>query len=443
MTELPTTYDFDNFLRHGIAEVSQAGRSIVVRTPVEQWAYAVSFPRVEVSAPGSALIIRFLVRVSQGAVGIGCLDETGESFLDEVSVGPTDASTVAEIVIVDAAAAGELVIRNMSNQGSSEVQIDEVTWSVVEATDQVREPPLSEPHPMNGWSRYYGEDGETVLERIRARQFAALQEAHAMTWADGLQLIVKPGEQLSRALYISGTYEPNTLTILRRLTPPDGVFVDVGANVGVVSVVAAAWVGTGGRVFAFEPSGREFDRLVENVRLNRLDQVTPVRAAVMDRHGAVDLRVAADGFAGLNTLAASFPYSGVEADRVERVPAIMLDDYFAHPAISRVDVIKIDVEGAEGAVLAGSSRVLQEYRPAIVAEVFSRSLHGSGWDRARVGALLDDAIYDLFAIDDDTARLTRLASLETVDEQNIVALPREQVGSVLARLQDGTPPVGR
>jgi FkbM family methyltransferase len=425
-------------LCHADAVLQRLPGELVVRSPAPQWAYAASFQRLDTPTPRTSLLIVVTLQVRTGRVGIGCLTLDHAAFLDEVFVGPTPEPTRAEVVIVEPAAMGSLVIRNVSADGDSEARIISIETQAIDDDDQSRQPPLAQPHPVPRWSRYYSTEGTTLAERVRVRRFTALREPVILGWGDGTRIVIRPSDQLSRALYVSGTYEPNTLTILRALTPAGGVFVDIGANTGVVSVAAAAWVGPDGRVFSFEPSRREFERLVENLALNNLSQVVPVPAAIADREGTMPLTIAAPGFGGLNTLAGHFPYAGVATERIEQVQALTFDAFAERQRLSRVDVIKNDVEGAEGIALTGAARVLQRYRPAIVLEIFSRSLQSTGWDRARLTALLRSARYCLFRIDEATARPVRLLALDEIDEQNAIALPDESVDTTVRHLTFGS-----
>ena len=120
---------------------------------------------------------------------------------------------------------------------------------------------LSLPHPESRWNRCYGSEGLREDEAQRAARFDRLQRPFVLRWSDRLVIRIVPREQISRALYVSGTYEPNALVVLRSLLREGDIFVDVGANVGVFSLVASGWVGPAGHVIAFEPSSREFSRL--------------------------------------------------------------------------------------------------------------------------------------------------------------------------------------
>ena len=293
-----------------------------------------------------------------------------------------------------------------------------------------REPALSDPRPQARWNRYYGAELNTDEETRRAKSFADLTAPAVVQWSDGLSLNILPGDQLSRAVYLSDTYEPNTLVALKALLRPGDTFLDAGANAGIISLVASRWVGPEGRVYSFEPSEREYARLVDNLNQNGATNVTPVQCAVSSASGHASLRVAPQMFGGLNTLGDRFPYDGIDTDRMQPVTLASLDELIERHQIERVSVIKLDVEGAEEAALRGASRMLRSHRPAIVAEVFSPSLQANGSSPAAVEALLRDANYLLFRIDDSTASLEPIEHLTAIDGQNVVALPRERVTSL-------------
>ena len=285
---------------------------------------------------------------------------------------------------------------------------------------------LSLPHPESRWNRCYGSEGLREDEARRAARFDGLQRPFVLRWSDGLAFRIVPREQISRALYVSGTYEPNTLVVLRSLLREGDIFVDVGANVGVFSLVASRWVGPAGHVIAFEPSSREFSRLGDTVALNGLQNVQAVRMACGAEPGTATLRVAVDTYAGLNTLGRGFAYDGIETAQLEAVSVTTLDAFVTCHGLDRIAVMKIDVEGAERDVLLGAREVLARDRPALIVEVLAPALESTGTSVAELEALLRRYEYRLHAIADDTAALTAVEHLEDHSGENIVALPMER-----------------
>jgi FkbM family methyltransferase len=400
---------------------------LAVKTSPERWTYAKKFLRAETAPDHGAVIVIVEIEVSVGVVGVGCLNLQKTDFLDEAFVSAAPGPQSVELVVADAGAVNSLIVRNASPDGSSEARMLGIACFAFDApADARRHPPLAEPAPTPNWARYYGTRGATPLEKLRVQAFNALQQPTVLRWTDGTGVRIIPGDQLSRTLYVSGSYEPNTLCVLRQLLRPGDVCVDVGANAGLVTLAASQWVGPAGHVYSIEPSQREFARLRDNLALNAVSNATPLHAALSDHAGQVSLRVADSSHGGLNTLGNRFAYDNVDVAAVEIIEALTLDDFVDRYRIERISVIKLDVEGAEGAVLLGSRRVLQELRPALIVEVFARALAANEWTVADLDRLLRDARYRLFTIDDATAMLTPVAQLVDLGECNVVAVPEER-----------------
>ena len=286
-----------------------------------------------------------------------------------------------------------------------------------------RRPALSDPRPLPEWSRFYGRVEASSRERRRSQAFDRLTSPTTLVWVDGISVRLHPKEQLSRALYVSGTYEPNTLVVLRNHLAPGDVFIDVGAHIGVVSLAAAKWVGAGGRVVSFEPSSREHRRLAANVERSRFANVATERLAVGDRSGTATLKVADDENSGLNTLGEAFAYAGVPEERTESVGVVTLDEYAA--CLPSIAAIKVDAEGAEARILRGASKILAASRPLVVLEVNHAALVANGSSPAELEQLLGSAGYHLFEIADDTALLRPSSGLAAADGANVVAVPED------------------
>jgi FkbM family methyltransferase len=175
-------------------------------------------------------------------------------------------------------------------------------------------------------------------------------------------------------------YEPGVTAALSRLAIPGAVCADLGAHIGYFTLLMAKLSGAEGRVFAFEASPENARMVRRNVRLNHLgDRVTVEHAAVMGRtSGAVPVFAGRAGGSMEWTTDKSFASREDPAHAAERAPAleirgVSLDEYFA-PG-SRLDLVKMDIEGAEVHAVPGMARVLREARPTIVLE-FHRDV---GW----------------------------------------------------------------
>jgi FkbM family methyltransferase len=147
---------------------------------------------------------------------------------------------------------------------------------------------------------------------------------------------------------------------------PGAVVWDLGANVGLYTLAAARRAGPTGSVIAFEPAAANVQRLERHVALNRLSNVRIVAAAVADHEGAARLA------------AGTTPSEFHLAAEGDEVPCVTLDAWREREQQPMPSVVKIDVEGAESAVLAGGERTFLAARPRIYLAV-----HGDQPDPCR------------------------------------------------------------
>jgi FkbM family methyltransferase len=204
-------------------------------------------------------------------------------------------------------------------------------------------------------------------------------------------------------------------------------FVDVGANEGLYSMLAAQKVGPGGRVIAIEPSGRELVKLRRNIELNGLSTVSVRDIAVMDRSCEAVLSVADPAHGGQNTFG-RMVYDGVGVVAQARVRGATLDDVLADLGV-RPDFVKIDTEGSELGVLRGADTTLSVDRPVLMLELQEQSLRHCGGSVQEVCDMLRSHDYVLCGFEAD-GRLRRPSATGVVSSVNAVAVPGERVSEV-------------
>jgi len=168
--------------------------------------------------------------------------------------------------------------------------------------------------------------------------------------------------------YVFGTHEPHVMQVMKDLVQPGWTAVDVGAHIGYSTLLLAKCVGPKGRVLAFEPLAQNYKLLEENIRLNGHTNISAENLAVMAQPGSIELRSATPG---AMTWVASTHLDPAAAVETQTVEGVTLDGYVQRHDISRIDFVKMDVEGAEGDVLAGMSTILKRDKPTLLIE-----LHG-------------------------------------------------------------------
>jgi FkbM family methyltransferase len=212
---------------------------------------------------------------------------------------------------------------------------------------------------------------------------------------------------VSSALMYSDWPEYKELKYVRESLTSGDVVIDVGANVGHISLLLADVVG-GESVFAFEPAPTAFCRLKENWILNGFPVRGLSEVAVGASRGEVFIDAADRPTTTLRVLHAQIANS-------QRVPQIALDDCRHLWAGRRIGFLKVDVEGYELSVFEGSRRLLADDRPRLI---MFESL--SGTPDALLGRLLEDHDYVTFQLGEQGK-----PEFNGLTAQNLFARPRE------------------
>jgi FkbM family methyltransferase len=429
-------------------------------TPAEQWAYALVVP---VSLPQrltQRLCIKLTVLVHHGAIGIGVLTRSETRFHQEIIVRRASAWQDIELVTPPIGETGPLVIRNASEAGVSRAQCciaailsvggevvpgpvqrgstvvdtsprgietifsslsDDVLLAVAKAVADLK--PLA---PIPNWRFSAFETSAELAVHIRhsvwlAARARALERPVVVPWYGGTRLALRLDNDLSHSLFACGCFEPNEFALIDRVLQPGMVFVDGGANEGAYTVFAAARVGPAGRVIAVEPSRRETERLKLNLDLNEMERVELVEAALAECAGPVKLTIAEREHAGLNTLGAFF-YDGIAAIGTEIVAATTLDELVAERRLPRLDIVKLDLEGAELRALLGARRALAELKPLLLIELSDAALKSQGGSQSALFELLRAAGYVVLTFGEGTGEPVPLRSAGIRPSPNIVAV---------------------
>jgi FkbM family methyltransferase len=211
---------------------------------------------------------------------------------------------------------------------------------------------------------------------------------------------------LGLGLYRYGQQDPDVELVGRLLARGD-CFVDGGAHVGLFTLVAAERVGRGGRVLAFEPTSATRARLMKNVELNAFEQVEIVPAALSSDVGTAAFRVFGTVGSGLNHLGPL----GEESGELETVEVTTLDRALSERDFRRLELIKLDLEGAEYAALSGAERTLSEHRPDLLMEIEPSHLARMGTSAEAVESLLKGHGYSLFRIGRNRAGVPFLVAI--------------------------------
>lgn len=182
------------------------------------------------------------------------------------------------------------------------------------------------------------------------------------------------------------------LQLSHSLIRPGDTLIDVGANTGLWALGAAVRVGPAGAVHAFEPVPDNFVRLTRNLTLNGFANVVCRQLALADKCGHTVFYAATADNSGIGSLE-----KRGEADRPIEIEMTTVDDYCAGQAISRVDLMKVDVEGAELLVFRGAERLLSSTEaPIIMFETDEALTARFGSSSTLIKKLLQQYGYDFY-----------------------------------------------
>jgi FkbM family methyltransferase len=211
-------------------------------------------------------------------------------------------------------------------------------------------------------------------------------------------------EGIDFAIWLLGVFERRTVAAYSRHVRAGAVVFDIGANVGAHTLLLADLVGVTGQVYAFEPVCWAIDKLRRNLHLNPL---------LVDRVQAHQLLLTHSDTAAVPAgIHASWPLAAdpdvhptLRARRLttEGAWAITLDSFVAANAISRLDFVKLDVDGHECAVFRGAMNTLRRFRPVIVTELSPYVLEEGGDSLETLLRQISDLGYRLYALDGETS----------------------------------------
>lgn len=201
----------------------------------------------------------------------------------------------------------------------------------------------------------------------------------------------------SSILQQNGVYEPHVVKEISRNLKSGDTFIDVGANLGYLTLIAATCVGPNGKVIAFEPSPDAYDYCKKNIELNKLNNVELYKYGLWSEKKT--LTISSSQQLGGNHIAE-------QGDTIECIP---LDQLNLSP-----NLLKIDIEGSEPYALQGMLKTLQRSRPEVIIELNRGCLRSFfGKDTEDVWQPLTDLGYDIYIIPGNK-KIRRIEELNTI-----------------------------
>lgn len=224
---------------------------------------------------------------------------------------------------------------------------------------------------------------------IRDALWSGAPKVRARGRMHGYVMELDLADHFDRMTYFFGHYhELDVQVLMEAALQPNDTFVDVGANSGMITLMAARCVGPGGRVFAFEPNPVAMARLRTSVTANGLSWVTPFEVGLSESAAQLTLRIPP----GTNDTWATFgngSFPKGDGEIAKRTASVVRGDDVLLEVVSAPLAVKVDVEGFEEKVINGLEGTIRHFKPLIITEVVAENL-------ARAGSSVD-GLFDAMA----------------------------------------------
>jgi len=203
-----------------------------------------------------------------------------------------------------------------------------------------------------------------------------------------------------------GEFELETLKFLKSLLPFAGNFIDIGANIGIYSLLAAAHIKKGGRVYSFEPSDWAYIRLIDNINLNGFKNIKVLKKGISNKTGKLKFYLCDDD--AYNSIG-NHPMR--EVINIKEIDVTTLNEFCAAENISNIDLLKVDTEGADYLALLGASDFLKSQIPPLIFCEFNTNIsEGFTFSKNDFVKLLQDHNYNIYTL--QNAKIFKVNPLE-------------------------------
>lgn len=241
-----------------------------------------------------------------------------------------------------------------------------------------------------------------------------------------LKMELVPTDYLQNQIYYTGTFEEHCLKVLRKLLEPGDCFLDIGANIGLYTLESARIVGDNGVVYAFEPNSENYRHLLRNTELNNLENVKAMNFGIGDERTKISLRLPKNGNKGEYTI------GDVEGEIIEDVNIEKMDDVVKKEDINKINLVKMDIEGAEIDALKGMRETINKYRPVFLIEIWKEALGRFKYTPAELVKFFEDMDYSGKEL--STSGLKELNNPENIVEIDAIFIPNEKKSKIMEKV---------
>lgn len=277
---------------------------------------------------------------------------------------------------------------------------------------------------------------------IELRKPPGVEEIQNENWIgkfnEGNQFFIHEFENFRINLYqdsilckaIFNSFEEAEILFTKRFLKPGDCFLDIGANIGLFSLNASVCVGDTGAVYAFEPAPVTYERLKDNIALNKFCNIKTENIGLSDTNDILNFNVSLSGYDAWNSFAT---LNDVGEVTTIDVPVITLDEYIKTNLLNKIALIKIDVEGWEMHVLKGATNLLSSSdSPVLMIEFTEQNAFSAGYYCGEIFDFVKSFGYEWFSYNSDTNTLEPQVKKLHYPYENLIAV--KELDLVVERL---------
>ncbi len=233
-----------------------------------------------------------------------------------------------------------------------------------------------------------------------------------------LKIKVNLSDWIQQQIFFLDYSDINGISFLKKTLKKDNVFIDIGANIGAYTLIASKLVEKTGMVIAFEPVNTINKMLIENIMMNDLTNITVEKKAVYDQNTNLELFISNEQNMGMSSILNHSHESGEK----QKIEAITLDNYVQLKKLAKIDLVKIDIEGAEIHALKGMKQSLVKFKPTLIIEISDGILENSSVKSNAIYDFLFDLNYVPYNID-EKGNIKDFSSKD-INYHNYIFLPK-------------------
>lgn len=265
-----------------------------------------------------------------------------------------------------------------------------------------------------------------LVYQIQKKMLSKISDGLIITTSNGFKIYFdRPDDKgVESWLFFTGDYERGTQHILKSILNEGDSFIDVGANIGLITILASKKVGKEGKVYSFEPEKDTAKILGKNLKLNNIHNVSVFKFGLSDQDEKRDIYIDEEKGRGGNSL-----IKREEGQKKERVILKTLDGFMGGKITDPIKLIKIDVEGWEINVLRGAQNILKGNKQPILCLEYSQELTSNNTDD--VYEYLKKYGYRFFKLDKGKEIPSKMVPINTKNDlpahDNIFAFPKSYI----------------